>query len=206
MGVVYRAVDTASDVRWRSRCCPPRRTARPGTAPPLRPRGAVRLGAESSEHRHRSTRSATTPGRRSSRWSWSTARRSTGCSPQAAAAGRDGARLRGADCRRAGSGARRRHHPSRHQAGQHRDHARRPRQGARLRAREADRAARRPTRRSRRSVTEPGIDHGHGRLHVAGAGARDGRSMRGPTSSRSARSSTRCSPAGGRSPADPTSA
>ena len=56
-------------------------------------------------------------------------------------------------CRR----ARERHHPSRHQAGQHRDHARRTREGARLRARETDRAAA-PTEATITAVaTEPGL-------------------------------------------------
>ena len=50
------------------------------------------------------------------------------------------ARLRGADRGRARGGARERHHPSRHQAGEHRDHARRPRESARFRTGETDRA------------------------------------------------------------------
>ena len=54
---------------------------------------------------------------------------------------------------------------------------------------------------TRRPDDGRGTDHRHGRLHVAGAGARRDASSRPATSSPSAACSTRCSPASGRSSA-----
>ena len=114
-------------------------------------------------------------------------------------------RPRRADRRRARRGARRRHHPSRSEAGQHLRHRARRRQAARLRPGRDDRRRRRRIvgwRASRRAADQSRHRGRHGALHVAGAGARRSAGSRGPTSSRSASCSTRCSPAAARSRAD----
>ena len=67
--------------------------------------------------------------------------------------------------------ARQRHRASGYQAGEHPDHPRRPRQGARLRAREA-RRARSGQGHDDRARHDARAHHGHGRLHVSGAGRR----------------------------------
>ena len=87
------------------------------------------------------------------------------------------------DCRRARCGARAGHRPSRHQAGEHLRHQARARQDSGLRAGEGDAAAPASGRRDastqttvtlRRAPDQSGHDAGDGRLHVAGAGAREG--------------------------------
>ena len=93
-----------------------------------------------------------------------------------------------------------RDHPSRSQALQHQDHARRGGQGARLRARESPRG-----RRVRAgSVEVPDHDGGrderrcdsrHRGVHEPRAGARQGTWTNEPTSGHSGACSTRCSPA-----------
>ncbi len=75
----------------------------------------------------------------------------------------------------------------------------------RLRSRQASALGERPERSTQRRPgghTEPGMVMGTVGVHVAGAGARRGRRSSLATSSRSARCSTRCCPAGGRSRRD----
>ena len=121
------------------------------------------------------------------------------------AAAAQGDRLRAPDRRGARRRARRQHRPPRREARQPVHHQRRAGQDSRLRHREADAAERRGARARPASPTETaaGIGRRHGGLHVAGAGARRSRRCRGPTSSASARSSTRCCRAGRRSRATP---
>ena len=108
---------------------------RPGAAGALRARGARARLAESSAHRRDlRPRRARTASRRSC-WNWSRGRRW----PSASRAGRrlpldEALADRAADRRGARGGAREGHRPSRPEAGQHQDHARRRGEGARLRA------------------------------------------------------------------------
>ncbi len=97
-----------------------------------------------------------------------------------AAADRASCSTGGPDRRRARRRARARHHPPRHQAGEHLRHRARPGQGARLRAGEATSSAGPGARRLHETAAdsghghrphEPGHDARHGRLHVARAGA-----------------------------------
>ena len=106
------------------------------------------------------------------------------------------------DRHRRGPGGRARegHHPPRPQARERLPDAGRPGEGPRLRP--GAHAALRDARRRHRARGHPpdAARHGagHGRVHVAGAGARRGRGRRAATSSRSAACSTRWSP--GRAP------
>ena len=113
-------------------------------------------------------------------------------------------RLRAADRPRPRRRAREGHRPSGSEAREHLRHQRRPREDSGFRPRQAD------ARRGKEPGHEPadrGRRHGarrrarHARLHVARAGAGQGRPTRLATSSPSARSSTRCSPAAARSTA-----
>ena len=85
--------------------------------------------------------------------------------------------------------------PPRPEAGERVPDRGRPRQDPRLRPGEgaARTQRRRARRRSRCALDRAGHRARHGRLHVAGAGARRARWTTAPTSSRSAPCSTRCS-------------
>ena len=109
-----------------------------------------------------------------------------------AVADRDRDRLHAADPRRAALRAPERDRPPRHQAAQRDRRRRRPRQGDGLR----DRA-----RRRREPDDRGGLDHRHGAVPLARAGARRARRPDAPTSTRPGSSSTSCSPARCRSPA-----
>ena len=116
----------------------------------------------------------------------------------------DGAPLREPDRGRARGGACRRHRPPRSQAGQHHGDRPGPDQDPRLRPRHAVRDESRARRRRDAAARGAGRDQcrddpRHGRLHVARSRPRAARWMRAPTSSRSARFSTRCCPACARS-------
>ena len=157
----------------------------------------------------RSTTSAATATCRSSSWSCSTAttlRRRIAARPLPMETVLDfGVQI--ADALDAAHAAR--HRPSRHQVGEHLRHRARPDQDARLRAGEAGQPRGAPVdpysdddRAPRRTTTETGQTLGHAVVHVAGAGARRGRSTRAATCSRSASCSTRWRPAASRSPAE----
>ena len=110
-----------------------------------------------------------------SRWSTSRARRCAQRLKRGAAELREALEIAHADRRRARRRARRRHRASRHQARERDDPPRRLRQGARLRpgqARAVGDGGRRRTGPPEPWRTDPGIVDRHGRLHVAGAGAR----------------------------------
>ena len=131
---------------------------------------------------------------------------------------------RAPDRRRARGRARGRPRAPRSQAGQHQGPRRRHRQGARLRVGQGRRdrhrqrvrklqrhpqladdgvaavdGAQAPTGLERARDDAGGRHHGHARVHEPRAGERAGRSIGAPTSGRSARSSTKCSPAAARS-------
>ena len=147
-----------------------KRLCRPRASSPLRSRGAVGVGTEPSQHRHdlRDRRGCRNDVHRDGAGGRHGARQ---VARRAAPTGCHGSGLCRPDrigpCRR----ARERHHPSRHQAGQHRRHARRPRQSARLRSRETDRAGA-DRSHDHRGRDRAGRCHGHSRLHVARAGGR----------------------------------
>ncbi len=106
-------------------------------------------------------------------------------------------RGRRADRGRPREGARIRHRPPRPEAREHDGVPRRLGEDPRLRPREARRG--RSTGAVVRAATASGNGarngHGHGRIHVAGAGEREDASTSARTSSRSGRSSTRWRPA-----------
>ena len=152
----------------RSRCCR-QRSRRPRSAGALRARSAHAGVAEPSAHRRDLRLERRRLGVRRWCWSWSKARRS----PIASRAGRCRSTRHcrsPADRRGARGGPREGHHPSRSEARQHQDHARRHGEGARLRAGEGRSPAMR-RRICRSSPTMTATTHGRDsrnrRLHVA---------------------------------------
>ena len=126
----------------RSRCCPRAFAQRSGAARALRARSAAARLAQPSEHRRdlrpRGSR------RTSARWcwNWSRARRSPSAHRATDRLPIDEALAIARQIAEALEAAHEtRHRPSRSEAGQHEDHARRRREGARLRPREGRRPA-----------------------------------------------------------------
>ncbi len=171
----------------RAEISPAGRGSRPASPGPFPARSAGCLRAESSEHLHdlRHWRA-----RRPSLHRHGISRRANAEAPhRRPPRGHRGlAQPRDRNCRRARRRARRRHRPSRHQAGKHLRHQARPRQDSGFRPREghvhrrrrvgfARRGrSRRDARRhsGRRASHQSRLHHGHRRLHVARAGARQG--------------------------------
>ena len=136
-----------------------------------------------------------TPARRTSSRSCSRANRCAAVCREARCAPRKATRLRAADCGGARRRARQRHRPPRREARESLHHERRADQDSRLRHRQADAAER---RRGSATVSRPRRRRGW--WSARRATCRRSRfaakpSTPGPTSSASARSCTRCSPA-----------
>ena len=196
MGEVYRAHDSrlGRDVAAQD---PPPIAARPGKCRPVQPRSTRRRRPESSAHRlglrrrHRRRRPVSRH-RGARRGDAARAAR-----PRRAALP-EGRRARDGDRPGARRGARPRHLASRRQAGQCVHHQQRTHQAAGLRRCQAQRAgSARPSRRPR-----PSTRRARERSAARPATCRPNRSsasrsITAPTSSRSARCSTRCSPARG---------
>ena len=186
-----------STATWRSRCC---RSASREDADALArfereaqarsPRSRTRTSSRSTTSA-RDDRHAPTPSRSCSR-----ARRCASGSAAAPLPLRKAVEYARADRARPRRRARQGHRPPRPQAGEPVRDARRAASRSSTsawlpHAAAADGGRRQLARRSA-ATTDPGRRPGHGRLHVARAGARRSASTRAPTSSRSAPCSTRC--------------
>ena len=167
MGTVYQAEDTALRRHVALKTMKPSAATQPGARDRFLREARAAAALEPRPYR------ANFPGRRRSRRPLPVdavaARRDVGGSPQARrpAAGGGGAADRPGGCRRAGGGARPRHHSPRHQAGQHlAGDADRPRQDPRLRPGVGP--------GWRRAADDAGGHNGHSGIHGAGTGRRPG--------------------------------
>ena len=177
MGEVYRARDTRLAAMWRSRFC--RRPSPPTRSPaPLRAGGAGRGGAQPSEHaralRRRHARRRALPRVRAARGRDAARARSA----RGAAAAAQGRRLRRPDRERPRRRARQGHRAPRPQAGEPVRHHTTGGSRSSTSAWPSDEARLAGADASVETVSSPhraGRGARHGRLHVAGAGARPAR-------------------------------